>query len=936
MADSDTRGAKDCVEGFDPRDKKPLAKVTRLQELKKEQKQLEVQTKKSLENEQKKVMDLQNKLNDCNKAYADRKRELDVLRNSQSEKLNSVQQLDINRQTLKTVDSFLQRRPRLPGGEERPVDVDVHYLPSMEAGQSLRVGGEGAGSRDATFPVVLSDNVSSLAKRAATYWGLDADKVFFLDRDGRIVFEDMSLREIILPPTHHSSSSSSAAASSAMALENGGSAGQGGSASGSQVVKYSDEDARGPADAPMEQWTVKGRNYNLTLVRAVRPGEMPSAASVNKPKGEEWQDFTFDSKKLAQDLKDTLAKYGDPEFEESKIQMDDIPSLYDLIQTGKEKKAKKRADTFCRAVEFIIFLACFAAYHSLIVPAYSWSTTMQLISAGLERHLELFNSNETDALGIESYFNIASEMQVQAWIDGPLKRSVLPTGLQSRNLYVLGLRGIRYQAASKDVEPPKSWCPAPSPPAPAPLPVAGISSTTPAVTNASGANASNATSNATGNTTAPNVSTTMSLPSSTVLMTTASTAAALPDGCSPDILKSCLNTRVVDVFTEALKDGDTVPKCSRLFGKDAALSYMDSLTGADQFTYSRGEVSSYYGGSQTIIMTNNATDFTRTVAAMTINAADVSTPARKFLLFVYSPSLNGVFVYRMLVENSQTGGLVASRKHIVINLDPSFEVSIIVYSVCIAMAIIVLAMEVRRILGCPKICTFEQTRDHCSCWTFISLLVPIAMTSAFAVFLVRYNGASDKMLQLGSDQSLSDESIGSLFTQVQMEYYGRLLNMTVLAFLNVLLFRYALMYFPQLSFLKTMVAKLVKPLWYTTLFLVVAFTAFTTILYVLYSTQEKSFRDMVISFCQAIIFAQGGFHGWQGVYSVYPTLFPIIMTLGFFIIQLMLKNVALAIMLSHKKEKDLRQNYSYHRFWAAEISKKGKSKEEFNPAMMGN
>merc|ERR1719440_279198 len=96
-----------------------------------------------------------------------------------------------------TMDNYLERRPMDPG-EKR--SVHVYFLTGEEVGSELHIGQEGAGSRDATFIVTLNQTVQSLATQAAKYWGLDPEKVFFLDRDGRIVQGKMCLSDIILPP----------------------------------------------------------------------------------------------------------------------------------------------------------------------------------------------------------------------------------------------------------------------------------------------------------------------------------------------------------------------------------------------------------------------------------------------------------------------------------------------------------------------------------------------------------------------------------------------------------------------------------------------------------------------------------------------------------------------------------------------------------------
>merc|ERR1719271_905191 len=92
---------------------------------------------------------------------------------------------------------YLELRPM---GADDKRSVHVYFLTGEEVGSELHVGREGAGSRDATFIVTLSQTVQSLATQAAKYWGLNPEKVFFLDRDGRIVQGQMKLADIILPP----------------------------------------------------------------------------------------------------------------------------------------------------------------------------------------------------------------------------------------------------------------------------------------------------------------------------------------------------------------------------------------------------------------------------------------------------------------------------------------------------------------------------------------------------------------------------------------------------------------------------------------------------------------------------------------------------------------------------------------------------------------
>jgi len=417
--------------------------------------------------------------------------------------------------------------------------------------------------------------------------------------------------------------------------------------------------------------------------------------------------------------------------------------------------------------------------------------------------------------------------------------------------------------------------------------------------------------------------------------TNASTTApgvASPVGCAPESLRSCLNKRVVDIFAKALGDGQMVPGCKLEIYMNPIVALIESWQPENNFTFFAGEAATYVGGERHVIELTNGSTFDSTIGEMEV--ADSTVPARLFMIFVFTPSLNGLFVFKMLVENMHSGGLVTSRQLSVIRLAGGRAFIFAAAVLAIVLALCCFFLEVRRIMACPKRCTFERERTRCSCWTFVFLLTPMIMLLALSIFWARSDQASNNdIVQFDPDTgSLSELSVTSLFTLTALDYYYNLVNMLVLLALNVLFLRYMLMFFPALSFTATMVKKVVRPLTMVFLYCVLALCLLASCLYMIYATKVAQYRNLVVSLIQVIFFAQGGQRDWYTLWEESPALFTSLLLVSFIVIHLVLGKMAAAVMLSYKKEKDLRQNYSYHRFWTTEVSKKGKTKAEFNPA----
>jgi len=408
--------------------------------------------------------------------------------------------------------------------------------------------------------------------------------------------------------------------------------------------------------------------------------------------------------------------------------------------------------------------------------------------------------------------------------------------------------------------------------------------------------------------------------------------------CVPISLKNCPDRRVIEVFTQALRDGDMVPACKLLYDVSPFITWLNSNSPNDMFSYIQGEVHSYEVGERHTIDTSSVEAFMRSAASLQYMENDHTHPAKLFLIFVYTPTLKSVLVFRMLIENTMSGSLIATWKREVVHLEGYNAWRSVVNAFTIFLAILCFVMELRRILGCPKACTFEQNRDRCSLWLFVFLLLPAALMVDSSMRLTREDISTntDKLIQFEpGTESLSTESIKSMYHLTLVEYWRRVVHWVVLILLSSLWLRYLLMFFPQLFYMTSMVTKVKNPLFYVLLCLVGAFLVLGTFLYVMFSSTFPLFRSYFYAVCQAIEFTQGTFEGWYVLYEEHEVLWTIIVILALTLIRFMLNNMVVAVMMSHKKEKDLRQNYSYHRFWAAEASKRGKSKEEFNPATIG-
>jgi len=837
MGDEDVH-SKQWVEGFAP-DGKSLERIVKDEDLERMQRQVkedEVMLSRLYREKKNEVEQNQEKLQEINKEYLARKEELEEFTKKDKVELDSEQKGRIEKVTKDTVDGFLARRET--NDENMEVEVDVHFVAEKDTtSESLHLGGEGAGSRDAKFIVSLESKVENLAVQAAKYWGLDANKVFFLDRDERIVPDDMKLREIILPPSKKRSAQSS-------------------------------------SSTAMEMWTVKGRNYSFKLVRAETVLEKQDLTSSN---GQKWADFTFQEAKLEEELENTRKKYGDAGLAEAHVNMDEIPSLFDLINKGQERKRRKRWDTRCRCLEFVIFMIATLLFYWLIGVDDTFTFYIQLVNSAIRHDFVDLTLQEAANVGAPSFMDVVEPASYERWVRGPLKNTLFgsDTALRRRNTYVLAAFGVSYAGTSQTLS--LNFC----------------------------------------------------------------DSAAGHSNCYDQDLQACGNDRVVRVFNDSRSEGHTPPQCRERFAESMVEAFVQSYDPGNDFTYIVGDANAYFGGSVTTFNMTHREGFDATIDQFL--AASATGPARLVNVIMYVPSLRGLVVIQLLAENVLSGSLITHVKQSSTHMDGPTDYVYAIYILVVLLSFTTFLMEVRRILGRPKRWSFEDHRDPCSGWTCIFFLLPVLLMATFVLVATRQSQDIDDLIK-PVPESITENGcqlqagvVEAIYSVMLQDVYILRMKLGTLVFTTLLFFRYLLMYFPQLSFLAAMVLRVLKPLLVTFTFIVGALVSIGSILFATYSTTHYGFKNVQLTMIQTLRLTMGGNEDWFGLYLEAPALFLIVECLAFVCVTLILNNMALAIMVSHKKEKDLHENASFHPFWTAARSKAMASKDPrlFNPATAG-
>jgi len=657
---------------------------------------------------------------------------------------------------------------------------------------------------------------------------------------------------------------------------------------------------------------VKGRDYSLTLVRAKT---VLTKEDLSQPKGEKWNDFTFDQKRLNEDLETTRKRRGDPAPADMKVSMDTIPSLYDLIKQGNLRKFQKNADKWCRIIELVIFLIMWGLFIILMKPDSTWNLNANFVAKAIRQDIQTFTLAEYSALGIHNFSQISERHHFEAWVKGPLRRAVSPGGLNRRNTFPLKVFGRVHHSHQPDLD--MHWC--------------GDDHSGDNDTNSSSANSTNGT-----------------------------LLDADAELCFPVSLKKCPNKGVVELLAYAIRKGQDVPECKTKYDMDPVGTAFAALYSADAFSYMNGEVSSYLGGEAFEFNLTGAKELNASFDPFL--AADIAnTPAKMVNVLTFVPTLEAMFVSQFLAEFTPSGPVITSMSDDVIDLNISDPWEAIVFIICISLALTILLMELRRITGWPSQLFFEDKKEPCGPCTLIFVVVPFLLCLSFAILFMRKSLDVD-ILKL-SDQSLIQQSENPasnllpgviarsqpyewtesekvMFQLQVLVWYGRskmMVNLANFTLMMCLSFRYFLVYFPEMRYLTLMIQRVSKPVFTALVMLFASLLCFSVIFYMMFSDDLLEFRNGLATLMSVLQFAHGGFVGWKDIWSEHFWSWSFLILASFIVFTLNLNNLLIAVLVSHKKEAELHRHYSSHPFWQnlhREHMQSGSTKE-LNPALAG-
>ncbi|CAE7658312.1 unnamed protein product [Symbiodinium pilosum] len=410
--------------------------------------------------------------------------------------------------------------------------------------------------------------------------------------------------------------------------------------------------------------------------------------------------------------------------------------------------------------------------------------------------------------------------------------------------------------------------------------------------------------------------------------------------------------------------GHEVPVCTPIYDINVPGAYLASLTHPQVFSFAYGKIGSYFDGVRSYLDDNNGTE--AFLASLETFTASSSEPfaflgsAQQLTVVVYGATPNAIFIFHFLVENSLSGGLIATTQKDVFPLDPEPAENRVYLALVALLALLLLFMEIRRILHCPAACTFEEDRTKCSLWTLLFLLLP-ALIFAIMGLMVVQDTFTGNLLQAGrtSDEDLYDY----LWLRSKMDRSRLAIIVITLFLFNVLMLKYLLLHFPQLLSATQIVKKIAAPLLTVLLMVCLTIFSFGVFLYTVYGTSFGTFQDVASTWLNVVLWSMGYIKNWKAYYEFQanpqkaqqtympcvddvvlhfetpadlpqPALWTFSISIALCVIQLTLNILPAVIMLSHKKEADLVENYSYHSFWASERSK-NVGQKSLNAALVG-
>jgi len=858
---------------------------------------------------QRKMQETQEKLKELNDDFYSTKNKLDKLRDGARIELDPKEIRDVNQDVKDVVKLYFAEKP------EDEVQVHVHFHSTEEGNQGL--------STDATFTVPTRANFSSLAVQVAKYWGLDSGEIFFLDRDGRVVPDEMHIQDVVIPEQ--------------------------------------------PAEFMVSEW-----QYRVTVVRCgtLLHVEDPNATD------ETLNDFTFSQNELQKELDEDRAHLG---IKVSGMAGDEklkIPSLLELKAIGEKKLRRMRFDVLCRTIEVAIFLVIFMLFLVQFDADNKWLHSMQRIQLAIDDEFnEPFESprgpltcgrdadQRCPGTGRRLNFSeIHEPAEFKDWVITRMRDTVGDEGaLQARGLYLIGDVMVR----TYDYDDP---CPPPAPPAPPEPKVAhwlndpnlsanwsvpfngsdafgndtcvyaqdgycdypcgggpefgpcdvgcalgcaceyksdcsDCGDCTPAPTPApviewvGGVNGTNVTRHWTP---PPDVE---------------DLAAAAEQQFQEEYCKC--NPVAMQIFRVTQK----APKCvdPRITNIMQVIA-QQFLTG-QAFSIFDGKVSAYADGQLSYLRMNASAEAAE-AEWFAENPLEKSTVrAVRMMTLVYAASVEGLIAVSVTMETTAGGMIIPSINLQIIDLRRMPTEDVILYGVLVTLSAVIFIMEVRRYL-CPE---NEDEAERPSIWWIVHFSVPLMIAGAFGIKKASAGQNIESMLFELITEKRNMDHMGSLFSYAYYDFYWIITMVVTLFLLNALFFRYALSYFQQLKVLTTTVTRLFMFLVCVIVLTVLVMGCFAFILYAMFNSVSPFYRTPTRAMLAAVSFSHGSFAEHADLMENFHGSWLALMLVAWLFLGIIFKNVTVAIFASFLRDWMLRCNYQYHPFWAH------KSQATYNP-----
>jgi len=732
-----------------------------------------------LNRHQKDIVAQQDLLNQNNELFLKRQDEFAQLKSQVCVELSGKEQLELHCECEDAVAEYFEEKPLA----EDFTDVEVCFRDSDNETMSL--------SNDAKFRVRASDPIRRLAEQAAKYWGLDPTKVFFLDRDQRVIPEEMIISDIILPPN--------------------------------------------------SEYVIRQKNYVMTLVRA---GAEFNVSAPGEAEGEKWNDFTFDNQWLKEELKKNRESRGDTEAELDEIDPSTaIPSLADLIARGKSKRARLAFDTKMRVLEASTFVVLFILYHLSILQAYFATPTMRQSALVIADQLQAFTHDNTAKM----FNDIQTPDEIQSWFH------TAAFDVFEKNVGHVEERGLRIIG---EVE----------------LREYGVDA--PPCLQAGGAE----------------------------------------NACRK--ISSC-SERAGGIYTPVRERNRFWPPCVAEYSYD----YMSARAAASKagatYSFIIGNFTTYGGGQAKprYLATSVKSQF---VAFYDSHLDPLwSNMQRRALLlsaFIYS-EFDGIIIFQVYFERSMVGHFSKKMGKYMIDLEdaaPMQEISIIIVMI---LGFVILVMELRRIIR-PR---YVEEKERFDIWTLLYVILICIVGVNYVLLTTRNKGADASLSALvkgrGMNADISASHFDKLFESVTADYLLRVSECAVIIVLNLLLFRYVLGWFPQLSSVKVICEQVIPPIMVSTFFVICFLFCFVFLNHATFGYFSENYAFPMTAAATTMKMAMGGVHDWTEINQENPEATAAASVIGFFIFSLCLKSLPIAILVAYKKQLTMEYHSQYHPLW---------------------